>query len=747
MSAAGGISRRAAAWRGEVVGGVSAALAGLPVELNYGLMALAPLGVALGPVGVTAALHGTIIACLVQVLLRGRRLMILGSRPGVMLIIASLVAALMTRTDFAPGGIPDVPGILGMVLLCVVLAGLLQSMFGLLGFGRLIAFVPQPVISGLSTGIAISIVLMSLKLALGFPANTAFLDFLGGLGNARYGSLLVMGGAAWLMFHPPRAARTVPPVITALVCGMLLHTMLSWVPALPLSGHAAPPAGDLPAPAWERLLEAFSPEGLWLRLTIVIPYALTIATLATIESLLTANAADLITGERQDNDRELVVQGAANVVAGLCGAPTMAGNTSRVVACANSGGRERASAAFYSLFILAAITLVPHWIAMVPQAIISGMLLFFAWGMVDDWQRRVARQALGGQRQLSRAQWREVRTNAVIVGLVAAVAVAANLMQAVAVGVAAALFIFVRNNARGVVRSSYTGADRHSLKVRNSADAGFLDQEGGRIAVIEAGGALFFGSAERLAREAEDIASGRDTLVVDFRHVSDLDSTGGRILQQLARRLRSRACRILLSHVAAGSRVREALDVFGVGSAIPPGDWHPDLDTALEVAEDILLAARRDQADEDRGIALGETDIAYGLDAGGLAALDASMESRRFAHGAFLFRQGEPGDSLFVLMHGSVAIRVVLDNGDSRRITAFGPGVCFGEMALIDRQPRSADAVADGEVEVRELHRAALEDLQVHHPRVASRVALNLSRALSQRLRTTTQDLRAAAER
>lgn len=734
-------------WRGEIVGGVSAGLAGLPVELNYGLIALAPLGVAYAATSVNAALHATIIASLLQVALRGRRLMILGSRPGVMLILASLVTALLTHSGFTRAGEPDVPAILAMVLLCVMLGGVFQMVFGLMRFGRLIAFVPQPVLSGLATGIALSILLMSLKLALGFSAGTSLPAALGALDQARFGSLLVMGCAAWLMFRPPKAVRTVPPVVTALICGVLLQTLLESFPGLPLSGRIAPPSGNLPALDTLGIAAAFASPGLWERILIVMPYAMTIATLASIESMLTATTVDMLTGERQDNDRELVIQGLTNIGVACIGGPSAAGNSTRVVACYGAGGRTWPSSVVYALFILAAVVLVPSWIAAIPQAAISGMLIFFAWTMVDDWQRRVIFQALFAREQLSRAQWQEVTTSAVIIVMVALVAVAANLMQAVALGVAAALFIFVRNNARGVMRSAYTGADRHSLKVRNASEAGFLDENGQRIAIIEAGGALFFGSAERLAREAETLAQDKDTLVLDLRHVSDVDATGGRILQQLTTRLSARGCRLLLSHVAAGSRVREAFDVYGVAAVVPRERWFADLDSALEAAEDVLLATRGAISEAQDSIDFTHTDLAYGLDAAGLQALDAVLSTRRFTQGAYVFRQGEAGDSLFVLTRGSVAIRLNLENGDTRRIAAFGAGVCFGEMALIDRQSRSADAVADGDVEARELNRSAFEQLQRNHPQVASRIVLNVSRALSQRLRTTTQDLRAAAER
>ncbi len=735
-------------YRREVVGGITSAIAGLPVELNYGLIAVAPLGAAFASMGIMAAIYSAAAAGLVGALAGSRGAMIAGSRPALMLIVASLIASLMQDPVFISNGQPRAGLMMVMVVLTVMLAGLIQIGFGLLRLGRVITFIPQPVLAGFSAGVALSIIIFALNSSLGLPVKTSPLAWFGLLVAMKWWSAPVMLASAWAMKHPPRAAKAVPPVVVALVAGILLHEAIAAaVGEASLSGRVSPIAGGMPEWVIGEALQMLNAEALWGRIPGLLPYAGALAVLASLETLLAAATADLMTGERTRASRELIAQGAGNLAAACVGGTPSAASTARVLANLNAGGRGRTSSVVYSLLMLALVVLVPHWFAYLPNAVIGGMLLVFAWGMFDEWQRRLYRLTLLERGSLTDSQRRELSTNTLIVVLVAMVAVAGNLMQAIALGVAVSLFIFVRGHALGVVRGVYYGTERRSLKVRNAEDARYLKLNGGQIGIVEVEGALFFGSADRLAREVEALAEHTGIIIIDLRRVSDIDSTGVRILQQIVRRLAVKHCRLLLAHLRPAGRLAEALSAYQFEAVLSRQSWFADLDRALEFAEERVLQLRGGAATTSLGLILSQADIAKGLDPTSTELLALNLVEHRFADGDYLFRRGDVGETLYVITQGSVGIWIPLDDGHLRRIAAFGPGVSFGEMALIEHQPRSADALADGDVVVYELRRPVLDELLERHPEIGGRILLNISRGLSQRLRTTTDDLRATDER
>ena len=155
---------------GDVMGGLSATLSGLPVELNYGLMIFAPMGVAYGSTGILMTIYACIASALVTSLMGSRAGIINGSRPGVALILAGLVASNLGS------GIQDEAALMANVLLevfaCTLLAGLLQIGFGAIRLGQVIRYMPYPVLAGLTNGIALLMMISALPNMLGKASPT-----------------------------------------------------------------------------------------------------------------------------------------------------------------------------------------------------------------------------------------------------------------------------------------------------------------------------------------------------------------------------------------------------------------------------------------------------------------------------------------------------------------------------------------------------------------------------------------------
>ncbi|MDO9217688.1 MAG: SulP family inorganic anion transporter, partial [Lacisediminimonas sp.] len=270
-------------WKNDIAGGVTAALSGLPVELVYGLIAVAPLGAAYADHGLRAAIWGCILGGVLGLLLRTTGGMMTGSRPATALLLAALATDLLDQVDVQAAADPAAM-VFGLLLLCTVLAGLFQFLFGWVRLGRALKYVPYPVIAGLMCGVGLLMLLSALRPALGIahgsPWNTASDSW-------HLPSVAVTSLTLALCFLVPRWTRRVPGTIAALIGGTLLHHALAFVfgPGM-LGTTSVSVVGVLPAfSVWQTIASQGMADLLgWI--PTVAPYALAIAAFASLETLL-----------------------------------------------------------------------------------------------------------------------------------------------------------------------------------------------------------------------------------------------------------------------------------------------------------------------------------------------------------------------------------------------------------------------------------------------------------------------------
>ena len=477
-------------------------------------------------------------------------------------------------------------------------------------------------------------------------------------------------------------------------------------------------------------------------LPLLAPYALAIAALASLESLLCLPLIEEVTSRRTQGDRQLRTLGLVNLAGGIMGATMSAANPSRVAINLGSGARSARSSVVYAVTLMLGVVFLGEWLGKVPNAVTAAILVFMASRMVDDGTRRQALQVLTRRAAMAQAQYRMLLANMGVVLLVTLVVVLGDMLKGVAVGVVAAMFLHVRAGMRPVVRQVSSAEQRRSLKVRSLADMQTLSEQGRHIAVIEAEGALFFGTADQLAREIDTVAQTAQSLILDLQRVGDVDTTGARSLLLTAKRLRTR--QRSLSLAGANPRVERVLMTMGLQSDLAPVRWHDDLDTALEFHEDLLLQQTSGVGAGPATLSILQTTLAEGMDEVQGRLLQTYLQRRTCTAGELIFRIGESGDSLFVMTDSVVDIVLPLGGGRSKRIASFAPGVVFGEMALLDNKPRSANAIVKSAGVAWELTRDKLAQIESDHPEIARHIQLNLSRSLAERLRLTTMELRAA---
>jgi SulP family sulfate permease len=319
---------------------------------------------------------------------------------------------------------------------------------------------------------------------------------------------------------------------------------------------------------------------------------------------------------------------------------------------------------------------------------------------------------------------------------------------AIGLGTLVAMVMFIRSNTKPPVRRVLHADQRSSRKIRPAAESEVLRQHGKRIAAVELDGALFFGTAEAAGEEIERLARDSEFIVLDFERVSEVDASGARVLLHSADAVHRAGRHLFIAGLAAGDLRTRMIRDMDVEAHLADAQFFADADSALEHAEDRLLASVEGFAGERPTLTLAQTLLGSGLTAGELELLASLTVERRFARGEVVFRRGEPSDAMYVSLQGQIGIWLPLAAGEggaarARRMVSYAPGVAFGEMGLLQGRPRSADAIAEEDALVLELPRGGYERIVSENPALLSKMLLNLGLLLSSRVRALTDELEA----
>ena len=727
--------RRHAPWLTEIAGGVVASVVILAVVLTIGLLGFAPLGEQAAPLGLAAAFVAVTVGGLLFALASRSAMPAAGPSSATALIFAGAMAPLTRDPALLAGGSASLPWLLAAAGTMVVTMGLLQLVLARLGLGRIAQFVPQPVLAGFMNGVAVLILLSQLPTLLGLHAG----DSLSALHLGTLAVGLATGACTWLIaLRWPRA----PSQLLGLAFGLALYAALHlrW-PALELGSTIGPLLAAMPLPDLPlHLADAATAAFVVRHSAALFTSALVLALIGSLESVLSGLAISQQLEERHDSGRDLMLLGLSNIVVGLFAGLPVVVLRARALATLRAGGQGRRSALVGALAFGAMYALLGPLLALLPQVVLAGIMLTVAAALVDRWTRQLIGQWRSGERSA------DVWESLAIVALVCAVTVWRGFAVGVAAGVVVALMLFVRSMNRSLVRSRYTAAAEPSRRVYPPPQEAFLRDARARIVVLELEGALFFGSAERLARELDAIGGDRRFVVLDLRGVSTIDASGAMLLQQQSTALGRHGLTLMLAGVTPEHPHGRRLRAFGCFRDAPRDDWFADVDRAVEAAEQHLLA--------DAGLALGDSAIApqhsslfAGLDAAQCAAVLAHMTPRRLAAGEVLFREGDAADGLYVLTRGSIT--VVAGSGPEhrrQRFVSFSAGLMLGETSMLDGGGRSAGATADADAELLQLTQQGLDAIGREQPALAAQLYRNIALHLSARLRRATSLRRSATE-
>jgi SulP family sulfate permease len=740
------LGSRAGLARGDIAGGVTAALVLPAIEGSYGLLAFGPMGADHAQLGFLLGACTAAVASIVTAALGGRGPLLSGSSGALAVLMAALITTLVADPRFlGADGQPFLPLVLAYVAVGVVLAGVLQSILAALKLGGLVYFVPFPVHAGYINGSALLMVgamvphVLGVTVAYGGPTDWQDYSIL---------APLVALSALLIALRPPAWTRGFPPYLLGLLVASGLHHLLALTP---LAGGLGPllsapvfewPRADTLAPALERLGDGLLLDNWWP----LLQFAVAVAMMSTLQTALAGSSIDEITRQRRYSERELFAQGVANVAVGVFGAPPASASTTRSKLNLDAGGSTAVSRLVFGVSLLVALALGLRLMNYLPMAAIAGVFIAVAVGLLDKWTRGGA--AVLWRQTLKRRVPRSLAWNYATMVAVAAITVFVSLAAAILLGTLAAMVMFIRSNSKRPIRQVVHAGQRTSRKIRPAAEAELLRANGSRIVLVELDGALFFGTAEAADEEIEHLAHGVDYLILDFERVTEVDASGARVLLLTADFVQSHGRQLLLSGLMPNDPRTRSIRDMDVHGLLADAQFFHDADRALEHAEDRLLDSLAPSKAQRPVLGLKETLLGSGLDAGELAQLSALMVERRLARGEAVFRRGDPGDAMYVSLQGRIGIWLppgaeAGEAGRGRRMVSYAPGVAFGEMGLLQGRPRSADAIAEEDALVLELPRAGYERIAADSPALLAKMLLNLGLLLSSRVRALTDELEA----
>ncbi|AFO90369.1 SulP family inorganic anion transporter [Phaeobacter inhibens] len=476
--------------RTELLSGLTVALALVPEAVAFAFVAgVHPL----------VGLYAAFMVGLITAVFGGRPGMISGATGALAVVMVALVAQHGVEYLFAT----------------VVLMGILQIIAGVMHWGKFIRLVPHPVMLGFVNGLAIVIFLAQLT-QFKDPSNTeAWLA-----GPQLMMMLGLVGLTMLIIWGTPKITAIIPAPLAGI--GIVAALVIAFGINVPTVGDMASIKGGFPSfhnpfgtgeGLYGTALAPFTLETLW----IILPYAVILAAIGLIESLLTLNLVGEITGKRGGASQECIAQGASNVVTGFFGGMGGCAMIGQSMINVKSGGRTRIAGIAAALFLLAFIVVASPLIEQIPLAALVGVMFMvvigtFAWNSF-------------------KVMTKVPLMDAFVIVLVTVVTVMTDLAIAVVVGVIVSALAYAWNNARRI----------HAYTRESESDKG--------AKVYEIEGPLFFGSTDGFI-ELFDVAGDPDHVIVDFARSRVVDQSALQAIEALAGKYEAEGKALVLRHLS-----------------------------------------------------------------------------------------------------------------------------------------------------------------------------------------------------
>ncbi len=527
----------------DLAGGITVGIVALPLSIA--------LAIASG-VKPEQGLYTAIIAGFVIAVLGGSRVQISGPTGAFIVIVYGIVQQY---------------GYEGLAV-ATFIAGILLVLMGLARMGGLLKFVPFPVTVGFTSGIALIIFSSQVHDFLGLQIESVPADFVEKwiafvryIPTVNFYSCGVGIGSLLIIVFWSKVTKRVPGQLVSIVL-LTAVVQVFQLPVETIQSRFGDVPNSLPMPRlptmnWELVRQMFSP-------------AVTIALLASLESLLSAVVADGMTGTRHRSNMELIAQGAGNMTSVMFGGIPATGAIARTATNVKNGGRTPVAAIIHCLVLLLILLFFGHWAALIPMPTLAAVLIVVSYNM-SEWRE-------------FKSLLKTTKSDALVLIITFLLTVFIDLTTAIQVGVLLAAFLFLQRMSAQTQFNLITEAlrSRDDSETRDVLDVEI--PEG--MEIFEIYGSLFFGAIENFKATLQIVSKTPDVLILRMRDVISIDASALHSLEELNRNLKEQNCKLILS--AVSKQPRDVMKNSGFAETIGADNFANDIFHAIEIAKKYL---------------------------------------------------------------------------------------------------------------------------------------------------------------
>ncbi|MHA4870407.1 SulP family inorganic anion transporter [Duganella sp. PWIR1] len=681
------------------------------------------------PAGVLATLVTCIVVMPVIALGSSIRIAIGGPDGNTAAILAGMAGGMAAEMVHSTGSGNDMlVTLLAALALSSVVTGVLLYLLGVTRGSTLIQFLPFPVIAGYLAGTGYMLLEGAFRVLTGHSLHWS-----------RLGSLFAVPWLAWLpalvvcaalLIGTRKLKRFTPVIPLGIGAGLLVfyggmywsgmstataHQLGLLFEAVPLSALHMPLTLPPQQIHWHVIL-AHTPE------------FLAVAAVSALTILLNTTSTGLACQQEPDFDREMRMAGAANVLSGVCGGIIGYQSLSRTMLNRRAGATGRSSGIAAAVGCLLVVLLVPGLFGWMPKAVLVGLQLYFAIGLLQEWMVR-------SYRKLGHAEY-------LLIPLIVLVIAVQGVVAGIALGILAACVMFVvKYGSVSVIRGEFDLGNRSSNVERSIEDTALLRAHSHAVVGASLHGFLFFATANsclRHLRRRLAMVDGPRFVLLDFRQIDGMDASTSISFLKLRQSCDAAGVQLALSGLPVEARrLLERTGLFS-GTVID----FDTLDSGLEWIENRLLEAALKANPAPRPGWVSSLQAHFSDDV--WLRLEAQLEPRALTAGELLFARGDAGDAVYIIEHGRLTVSLPMTAGGALRLRSFGAGTIVGEMALYTQNPRSADVRADQPTLVRRLSLAALQRMEADDGPSAQQFHRFVVNVLASRLTVANEAVRAA---
>lgn len=679
------------------------------------------------PLIMNTMLLGTSLSCLYLAFKSSYKGAIASPQDGPAILLSVAIAVIFGQAGLGLTQVQEISLSLALIFSSTLLTALVFLLIGAKKLGRLVRFIPYPVIGGFLAGSGYLFLLGGHKLLTKINEPVSAMTILPGTLQFSYLPALIMGFVLFWFLRKGSSFLTLP--ICLLITAVIVHFQ---VYAYGLSIEDARNLGIIVQTPQNHAFDLQSLAGFhesfpWSHFAGEIVNVLAVVIVSIISLAMSVAGIELVASTDINLDREFKIMGQSNLISSLFfSTPNYhsLAATSLSYDMGSSGSRIGVITAICGLLGLFAGEYV---LLVLPQAVIGGLLFFMGFSLLYTW-------LISSVRQLPLVEY------LIVIAIVVVVAFF-SYIEGILLGFLLSSLTFVFRYSRiNAIRFSATGKEMTSNVVRAPRVRDHLRDSGENLLLMRLDGFIFFGSANQIYKNCADRVQDDQRhqlkyLIIDFKSVTGLDASAMNSFTKILKLCEKHSLKLTFSHASVD--IINLFERYEITDQKYPFLKHtPDMDRALEQCENHNLSDHTDLSGESLE-PFHDFLLSQGIPEDLANRIYTRFDGIEFTEGDYLVRQGDPGDSLFYLADGRVQIVLELPNGSNVRLSSVRPGSLVGEMGIYTSDKRSATMICETRCRLYRLSAQAMADLEVDEPAAAAAFHRIIVRQMADRFRST----------